>query len=52
MIKRVLVTVLTYPTPSDKYIETVCTAGITEDYQWIRIYPLRLRLLKSVKIHT
>jgi len=26
---RVLITVKTYPTPSAKYIETVCTAGIT-----------------------
>lgn len=51
MIKRVLVTVLTYPTPSNKYIETVCTAGITEDFQWIRIYPLKLRLIKGGKIH-
>lgn len=47
MKKKVLVTVLTYPTPSDKYVETVCTAGITEDGQWIRIYPIRLRLLKK-----
>ena len=45
MKKRVLVTVLTYPCPSEKYIETVCTAGITEDGEWIRIYPIKLRLL-------
>lgn len=28
---KVLVTVLTYPCPSLKYVETVCTAGVTED---------------------
>lgn len=47
MKKRVLVTVLTYPCPSKTYIETVCTAGITEEGEWIRIYPLKLRLLEN-----
>ena len=47
MKKRVLVTVLTYPCPSEKYVETVCTAGITEEGDWIRIYPLKLRLLQN-----
>ena len=45
MQKKILVTVLTYPTPSHKYIETVCTAGITEEGDWIRIYPIKLRML-------
>ena len=51
MKKKVLVTVLTYPMPSVKYVETVCTAGITDDGQWIRIYPIKLRLLKNGSIH-
>ncbi len=36
-------TVLTYPHPSSKYQETVCTAGITEEGRWMRLYPLPLR---------
>ena len=52
MLKRVFITVLTYPTPSHKYIETVCTAGITADGEWIRIYPIQLRLLNATKKET
>lgn len=44
-IKRVLITVKTYPTISKKYDELVCTAGILEDGTWIRIYPLPFRKL-------
>lgn len=40
---RVLVTVKTYPLPSSKYEELVCTAGILEDGKWIRIYPIPFR---------
>lgn len=40
---RVLVTVKTYPQPSTSYQETVCTAGITEDGRWIRLYPIPFR---------
>ncbi|MDF2985747.1 MAG: hypothetical protein K0R50_1257 [Eubacterium sp.] len=43
--KNVLMVVKTYPTPSTKYQETVCTAGITEDGQWIRLYPVKFRNL-------
>jgi hypothetical protein len=42
---RALVTVKTYPTPSKKYMETVCTAGITEDGEFIRLYPVPFRLM-------
>ena len=52
MLKRVFITVLTYPTPSHKYIETVCTAGITADGEWIRIYPIQLRLLNATRKET
>ncbi len=40
---KVLITVLTYPHPSPKYKELVCTAGITEDREWVRLYPIDLR---------
>lgn len=46
---KVLILVKTYPTLSKKYSELVCTAGITEDYQWIRIYPIPFRLLEYEK---
>jgi hypothetical protein len=37
--KRVFITVKTYPPLSEKYDELVCTAGISEDGSWIRLYP-------------
>ena len=43
--KKILITVKTYPTPSKKYDELVCTAGITEDGKWIRLYPIEFRKL-------
>jgi len=45
--KRILITVKAYPLPSRTYDELVCTAGITEDGQWIRIYPVPFRFLKN-----
>ncbi len=45
MKKKVLITVKAYPAISTKYGETVCTAGITEDGDWIRIYPIPFRKL-------
>ncbi len=45
MKKRILITVKTYPTFSDKYEELVCTAGFTEAGEWIRIYPVPYRKL-------
>ncbi len=42
-IKKVLITVKTYPTISGKYDELVCTAGFTEEGEWIRIYPIPFR---------
>lgn len=47
--RRVLITVLTYPHPSKRYTETVCTAGITEDGHWVRLYPVPLRALPPEK---
>ena len=44
-LTKILVTVMTYPTLSDKHFETVCTAGFREDGSWIRIFPVPYRLL-------
>lgn len=38
--KRVLVTVKAYPERSRSHGDTVCTAGITDDGEWIRLYPV------------
>ena len=46
-LTKILVTVMTYPTLSDKYFETVCTAGFREDGRWIRIFPVPYRLLEQ-----
>ena len=43
--RKVLITVKTYPLPSKKSIEVSCTAGITEDGKWIRLFPLPYRYL-------
>ncbi len=34
---------MTYPHPSKKYQETVCTAGITSSGDWVRLYPIDYR---------
>ncbi|TVQ76602.1 MAG: hypothetical protein EA358_08945 [Flavobacteriales bacterium] len=47
--KKVLITVVTYPLPSRSYDELVCTAGILENGQWIRIYPVPLSFLMGQK---
>jgi len=39
----VLITVMTYPHPSEKYTELVCTAGVTESGEWVRLYPIDYR---------
>ena len=40
---KVLITVMTYPHPSESHQELVCTAGITDDNQWVRLYPIDYR---------
>ncbi|MCY4569536.1 MAG: hypothetical protein OXD49_14660 [Candidatus Poribacteria bacterium] len=40
---KVLITVMTYPHPSQSYQELICTAGITEDGKWVRLYPIDYR---------
>ena len=44
-LRKVFITVKTYPTLSKKYNELVCTAGILDDGSWVRIYPLPFRKL-------
>lgn len=51
-IKKILITVTTYPLPSISYDELVCTAGILEDGSWIRIYPIPLSWFREVKRDT
>lgn len=40
---EVLITVKTYPIPSAKYDELVCTAGITRSGDFVRLYPINFR---------
>ncbi|MFC2041168.1 hypothetical protein ACFLTY_02465 [Chloroflexota bacterium] len=47
--KRVLVTVKTYPTPAGKGAEVSCTAGITDDGKWIRLFPIPFRFMGGDK---
>lgn len=51
-LKKILITVTTYPLPSRSYDELVCTAGILEDGSWIRIYPIPLSFLNQIKKDT
>lgn len=47
-IASVLVTVKTYPSPSDRHGETVCVAGVRLDRgapEWIRLFPIKFRLV-------
>ncbi|MFI5160747.1 MAG: hypothetical protein ACHQHN_05685 [Sphingobacteriales bacterium] len=46
---KVLITVTTYPQPSRSHDELVCTAGILESGEWIRIYPIPLSFLIDLK---
>lgn len=40
---KILITVKTYPYPSPKYEELVCTAGISDKGEFIRLYPINFR---------
>jgi hypothetical protein len=44
----ILITVKTYPTPSQHHVETVCVAGVRIDRgypEWVRLYPIPFRSL-------
>lgn len=47
--KKVLVTIKTYPTPASKGAEVSCTAGITDDGKWIRLFPIPFRFMGGDK---
>lgn len=47
--KKVLITVRTYPTPARRGVEVSCTAGITEEGEWIRLFPIPYRFLDPDK---
>jgi hypothetical protein len=40
---KVLITVKTFPIPSSKYDELVCTAGVNEHGDFVRLYPINFR---------
>jgi len=44
-LEQILIIAKTYPTPSKKYDETVCTAGLRTNGSWVRIYPVPFRKL-------
>ncbi|MFA5794273.1 MAG: hypothetical protein WC980_04315 [Candidatus Brocadiia bacterium] len=47
---QILITVKTYPTPSKKYVETVCVAGVSlSNKKFVRLYPIRYRDLDENK---
>jgi len=45
--KKLLVTVKTYPTPASKGAEVSCTAGVTDDGKWIRLFPIPFRFMEG-----
>lgn len=45
--ERILILCKTYPSPSSKYAETSCVAGMTEDGRLIRLYPVPFRLVSD-----
>jgi hypothetical protein len=49
---RLMATVKVYPSVTLLYKEFVCWAGITDDRQWVRLYPIPIdnsRVLSSSK---
>lgn len=44
---KVLTTVKTYPIPSTKYDELVCTTLVREEREIVRLYPINLRDLSD-----
>ena len=46
-VERILILAKTYPSPSAKYVETSCVAGINEQGQLRRLYPVPFRLIEE-----
>lgn len=40
---------MTYPHPSETHQELVCTAGITEEGDWVRLYPIDYRYRPKIQ---
>ena len=47
--KRALIVVRTYPVPAMTGIEVSCTAAVTEDKKWLRLFPVPYRFLDPDK---
>jgi len=47
--KRALIVVRTYPIPAKSSIEASCTAAITDESNWLRLFPVPWRLLAADK---
>ncbi len=47
--EKVLILCKTYPSPSEKYVETSCVAGVRPDGSLIRLYPVPFRLVAANK---
>ena len=45
--RKALIVVRTYPSPAKTGVEISCTAAITDDGQWLRLYPVPYRFLQS-----
>jgi hypothetical protein len=45
--ETILIAVKTYPTLSRRYVETVCTAGVTAAGEWRRLYPIEFRYIEQ-----
>lgn len=45
--ERILILAKTYPSPSARYFETSCVAGITQDGQMRRLFPVPFRMLND-----
>src|ERR1044071_2118649 len=43
---KALILVRTYPTPARNGVEVSCTAAVTEDGQWLRLFPVPYRFLE------
>lgn len=45
--QRILILCKTYPSPSSKYVETSCVAGMNEQGRLIRLFPVPFRLIRD-----
>jgi hypothetical protein len=47
LTSKALIVVKTYPIPARKGVEVSCTAAITEEGEWLRLFPVPYRRLPS-----